>query len=183
MDIIMDLIEGFFTWQTPLSFMAGVGAHHLYAKYIRDREGPHMLTKKTDGTYRYSTRFWVICAVSAMMFGFIGWRTQDTADRVEDQVNFTTAYGFQTNDCLNQLISVLTTRVGYNEEIAKLDARRQQIWEQLVTDLADSEGNTSLNRGALDRFFEANEGIKSDQAKIAQQREKNQYPDCSQDLP
>lgn len=142
-----------------------------------------MLTKKSDGTYRYSTRFWVIVAISMMMFGFIGWKTQDTADRVEDQVNFTTAYGFQTNDCLNQLISVLTTRVGYNEEIAKLDARRQQIWEQLVSDLSLSEGNGNLNRAALDRFFEANEMVKGDQAKLAQKKEQNQYPDCSQDLP
>lgn len=40
MDVI-SLLEGFWTWQTPLSFMAGVGTHHLYAKYFRDREGPH----------------------------------------------------------------------------------------------------------------------------------------------
>lgn len=29
---------GFVTWQTPVSFLAGVGAHHLYCKVWRDRE-------------------------------------------------------------------------------------------------------------------------------------------------
>lgn len=32
-------VDGFASWQTPLSFLAGVGAHHLYAKYWRDRKG------------------------------------------------------------------------------------------------------------------------------------------------
>lgn len=34
-----DLLGGFATWQTPLSFLAGVGAHHLYCKYWRDKRG------------------------------------------------------------------------------------------------------------------------------------------------
>lgn len=31
-----DWLEGFATWQTPLSFLAGIGTHHLYCKFFRD---------------------------------------------------------------------------------------------------------------------------------------------------
>lgn len=37
---VLSWLEGFMTWQTPLSFLAGVGTHHLYCKYWRDREEP-----------------------------------------------------------------------------------------------------------------------------------------------
>lgn len=39
MNVLVDLLEGFATWQTPLSFLAGVGVHHLYCKYWRDKRG------------------------------------------------------------------------------------------------------------------------------------------------
>ena len=31
-------IEGFMTWQMPVSFLAGIGVNHLYCKYWRDRK-------------------------------------------------------------------------------------------------------------------------------------------------
>lgn len=37
MAAIADWLAGFATWQTPLSFLAGVGTHHLYCKYWRDK--------------------------------------------------------------------------------------------------------------------------------------------------
>lgn len=35
---LLGLFEGFLTWHTPLSFLAGIGVHHLYCKYVRDRK-------------------------------------------------------------------------------------------------------------------------------------------------
>lgn len=35
--MIGQVIEGFVNWQTPVSFFAGVGLHHIYCKYWRDR--------------------------------------------------------------------------------------------------------------------------------------------------
>ena len=37
-DLVNQLNNAFVTYQTPLSFLAGVGTHHLYCKYMRDRE-------------------------------------------------------------------------------------------------------------------------------------------------
>ena len=33
----LDLLSGFWTAYTPLSFLSGIGAHHLYCKFWRDR--------------------------------------------------------------------------------------------------------------------------------------------------
>ena len=32
-DKIVDLLEGFWTYQTPISFLAGIGAYHLYYRF------------------------------------------------------------------------------------------------------------------------------------------------------
>ncbi|ASZ74655.1 hypothetical protein KHO57_gp080 [Mycobacterium phage Phabba] len=34
---VLDLLGGFATPYTPLSFFSGIGVHHLYCKYWRDR--------------------------------------------------------------------------------------------------------------------------------------------------
>lgn len=122
MDLILDWLSGFWTWQTPLSFLAGVGAHHIYCRTIRDREGP-MLTKTTaDGEkIRFTPRFWVIVTVTALLIGFIGWRTQDTADRVDDQA-------IQTRDCLTQVITALTVARTINVENDELSVTQRNAY-------------------------------------------------------
>lgn len=183
MDIILSWLEGFWTWQTPVSFLAGIGLHHIYCKVCRDREGPMMFRKKADGTCGFSVRFWVYTAVATVLICFIGIRTQVAADRAEDalaaskqQAAEATAFSVATNDCLKQVISVLTTRVGYNEALENLDKRRQDVWEQLVADLAKGGNDDGLNLEALKRFQEANTRLKADQTKLAAERARNQYP-------
>jgi cytolysin (calcineurin-like family phosphatase) len=139
-----------------------------------------MFKKKADGTYAYSSRFWTYVVIATFFIVWIGVRTQQTADQVENQAAATAEFANETNACLVQVVNVLTTRVGYNDDIAKLDERRQAVWEQLVTDLSLGEGNADLNKAALQRFFTVNAEIKKDQAKVAAAREKNQYPECSQ---
>ena len=34
---LLDTIEGFWTYQTPISFLAGIGVYHLYCK-VRHRD-------------------------------------------------------------------------------------------------------------------------------------------------
>ena len=139
-----------------------------------------MFEKKADGTYRFSRRFWVYTTIATLIICWIGWRTQDTANRVENQVQTNTAFAAQTNDCLKQVVDVLTTRVGYNEEIAKLDKRRDTALETLIADLATANNSAGLNIDALSRYRTTIGEIDADSAKLATQREKNQYPNCTQ---
>ncbi len=34
MNSLVGLVEGFWTYQTPISFLAGIGVYHLYCKAI-----------------------------------------------------------------------------------------------------------------------------------------------------
>ncbi|MUL44455.1 hypothetical protein FZI85_17165 [Mycobacterium sp. CBMA293] len=137
-----------------------------------------MFTRKADGTYRFSTRFLVYCVIATLVIAWIGWRTQETANEVEHQAATTTKFAEDTNQCLTDVVTVLTTRVGYNEVIEALDKRRQDIWEQLVTDLAIADDNVSLSQAALDRFSKANAVLKADQASLLKARASAQYPHC-----
>jgi len=182
---IIDLLEGFWTWQTPMSFLAGIGVNHLFVKYYRDRKDKPamMMYRKKNGTeYYFTIQFWVVVTVATLVIGFIGWRTQDTANKVEDQAASTAQFANDTNDCLVDVVAVLTTRVGYNEQIAVLDARRQSIWDKLVDDLASADNSQGLNMDALARFRVANTALKADQAKLIAQRDDNTYPECPSSL-
>ena len=137
-----------------------------------------MFRKRADGTFVFTRRFWVTAIVGCTLICLIGLSTQRTANRTEALTQETRAYADQTNQCLADVVAVLTTRVGYNEQINALDLRRQAVWETLVTDLSLGNGSAAINAAALDKFFDANAVIKQDQAKLAQEREENQYPDC-----
>lgn len=155
-----------------------------------------MFKRHDDGTYSFSTRFWVYSTIATVIICWIGWRTQDTANKVEAQAAATALFANDTNNCLVDVVSVLTTRVGYNDAIAALDqrrqeidARRQQIWDKLVDDLAASNNSDGLNMAALAHFREANAKLKADQAKLAadqatlvERRDSNQYPECPSTL-
>ena len=109
MDSILGLLEGFATWQTPLSFFAGVGVHHIYCKYWRDREARFMFAQKENGDYRFSNRFWIYTVIATVVIGFIGFKTQATADKVENQAKLTA-------QCLSQVLSTIDTRTQINAE-------------------------------------------------------------------
>lgn len=51
-----------------------------------------MFEKKADGTYRFSRRFWVYTTIATVIICWIGWRTQDTANRVDEQVRYNTEF-------------------------------------------------------------------------------------------
>lgn len=141
-----------------------------------------MFKKHEDGTYSFSVRFWTYACVATVIICWIGWRTQDTANKVEDQAAATAQFANDTNNCLVDVVDVLTTRVGYNDEIAKLDARRQMIWDHLVDELAAANGNPALFETALAHFRADNAKLKADQAKVIEERDTNTYPECPSTL-
>lgn len=46
MSTATDLLEGFWTYQTPISFLAGVGVYHLYCRIIH--KGVYDKDKEAD---------------------------------------------------------------------------------------------------------------------------------------
>lgn len=150
-----------------------------------------MLTRRDDGTYRLSNRFWAMLVFVIVFNSWIMWNTQQARNETERQAQYTTQFAAETQACLNSLIVVLNERVSYNDNISELDLQRQKVWEDLVTQLATISPNLQVvERGqraqeVLDRFFEANSKIKAAQAANAEERAKRQYPepDCGQNKP
>lgn len=155
-----------------------------------------MYKRNEDGSLSFTKRFWVYTIIASAIIVWIGYRTQTTADKVEDTTRQTAQFAQDTNNCLADVVDVLTARVGYNEALDALDrrrqavdAQRQSVWEQLVADLAAADNHDGLNLAALHKFEKANQAIKDEQAAITRDqnnlvsaRNSNQYPECPQIL-
>lgn len=91
-----------------------------------------MFRKKADGTYAFSTRFWVTSFIAAILIVFIGYNTQVARNRTEKLAQETTEYAQQTNDCLSQLITVLSARAKIAQENDDLSQeQRKAIFDLL----------------------------------------------------
>lgn len=89
-----------------------------------------MLEKKADGTYGYTVRFWVVASVAAVLIGFIGWRTQDTADRVEDQA-------IATRDCVTEVITALNVARSVSVENDDLSQKERDAFREVLISISN----------------------------------------------
>jgi len=181
---ILGLLEGFMTWQTPISFMAGVGVHHVYAKYVRDRrKDDEVITKTEDGDFRLSARFWVIAAIAAVIVGWIGVRTQQTADRVEEQAQ-------TTAQCLSEVLTALQVARQVSGENDELSEQQRDATGTIILAVLDPPDHLkplpfhspqrqafveSVAREELQRFRQAAQR----QDEVQAYREQHPYPDPS----
>lgn len=144
-----------------------------------------MYKKKADGTYAYSGRFWTYVVIATILIAWIGWRTQATADRVEVQAKETAAFAASTNDCLNQVVSTLKERVGYNDRIGELRDRRVNSIARLIADLARIDTDQpQVQRDAqaapiLATYFNTVNEIDMELQKVQSSRDLTAYPDPS----
>lgn len=189
MDTIADLLSGFWTWHTPMSFLAGIGAHHLYCRFWRDRKTP-MFTEKSDGSYRFSTRFWAYTAIATLLIVFIGVRTQLTANRVEQQARETTEFSRVTKDCLNQLIVTLKDRTAYNGQIEDLNDRERRAVGSFMVSLSQipeawPPRDVDLEtRRLMETYFAQVGQIDIDRQAVKTKRAQSPYPEpnCGLDI-
>jgi hypothetical protein len=187
LDSILGLLQNFWTWQTPLSFLAGVGAHHLYVKYIRDRKQP--LTMTDNPVTNVPRRIWAIVLIAAVIIGWIGWRTQETANRTEQLSRDTLDYAVQTQDCLNQITATLKYRTAFTPALDKLEDMESAALENLVRDVTRINVSSPEDQAALQQSFKRylDTVAKTRQARteIASARGDREYPEpaCGQDIP
>lgn len=141
-----------------------------------------MFTRKkdSDGEYRLTNRFWFVVAIATILIGVIGWRTQDTADKVQAQAAYNTQVAEQTNDCLNQLLATLKERVSFNDEVSDLRSKRDDIWMSFIvalaaipTDQPQAERDAQA-KPVIDKFFSANKAL--DQARADALANRNEVP-------
>ena len=92
---------------------------------------------------RRSRMFWVFLTVAAVLVGWIGVRTQMTADRQEREAQATMQFTDQTRDCLHQLIDVLAARALINENSDRLNNDQHRVLADLITSVAAARGEAA----------------------------------------
>lgn len=164
-----------------------------------------MFKRQDDGTYSFSGRFWVQALIMLLLICAIGFSTQRTANKTEELSRETIAYAEQTNDCLNQLLIALDSRIKFNLELdalvgqrASLDDKRFAAWDEFIiglarisTDLPQSERDrlaaplvaTYLQK--IDELRKEGDQINRDRQIAIDKRAENPYPapNCGRDLP
>lgn len=82
-----------------------------------------MYRTKSDGTYAFTTRFWVAAAILGIFIVWIGWNTQQARNETERIARETSEYAKATNKCLGDLLLILDER----SRIAAENDRESQI--------------------------------------------------------
>lgn len=75
-----------------------------------------MFKRHDDGTYSFTSRFWVQAIIMGLLICMIGWSTQRTANRTEQLSQEVIRLAEETQDCLNQLITVNKARSALNSQ-------------------------------------------------------------------
>jgi hypothetical protein len=88
--------------------------------------------RKDDGNYAFSTRFWVSTFIAAFFIIWIGYNTQMARERTEKLAQETTEYAQKTNDCLTQLITVLTARAKLTQDNDDLSIEQRRAIFDLI---------------------------------------------------
>lgn len=150
-----------------------------------------MFKKNADGSVTYTRRFWVAVTITMLFISFIGWRTQNTSDRVDAQAARTEQIAQLNNACLNQLLDTLKERVEFNDQVSAVRTDRDQVWMQFFVDLAKI--NTDLPQQERDRqaapiiakFFSDNTALDQRRADILSNRNETPYPEenCGMPIP
>lgn len=83
--------------------------------------------------------FWVYLIAAALIIGWIGVKTQITADRQESDSRQTLMFADQTRACMHDLLVVLNERNKINVAVDDVLQRRAQILADLIVEITDVE--------------------------------------------
>ena len=147
-----------------------------------------MYKENEDGTRSFSTRFWVYTVIATLIIIFIGWHTQDTANKVEATAQATAAYAEANNKCINDLLAILQDRTGNNAKLRDIEDRRQTRFDQFIADVGSiSTDQPQAARDAeaapiIKQYFDDVAALNKEKATVLQAIADNPYPEpnCGQ---
>jgi hypothetical protein len=181
-----NLLRGFFTFQSLLSFISGVLLTIFYYKVRQCREAT--VNKKF---YRLSfNRSWIVMGFSLLVILFIGFKTQVTADLAENtsrelkqQVADYQTFSKQTQECLNEITNVYKQRSDLtvaNEELSGIERRALADLliqgSQVPNDLPDAERARQWE-SLLKKYADTVRPIQDQRTENIQEKKDNPVPD------
>lgn len=90
-----------------------------------------MFKKREGGAASLPSQFWIYIIAASLIVCWIGWKTQTTANRVDDQARQTSQFAKATQDCLNSLAGVLKARAliaTQNDEESQIQRNEVALW-------------------------------------------------------
>ncbi len=157
----------------------------MFKKKIDDENG--------EDQYSFSTRFWVQAVILGMLIILIGFSTQRTANKTEELNREALAYGQQTNDCLSQTLGALRNVRKVNDDISKLNDRRDEVTNNLIVGLASipadlpPEEVQKQTGDVIEKYLRDRKDITDESNELLRQRAdaQTQYPEpnCGDKLP
>lgn len=142
-----------------------------------------MFKKHEDGTYSFSARFWTYAIIASVIIVWIGWRTQDTANKVERQARETSQFAAANNMCINQILATIKDRNVYTDRLAVLDGVHDKAVMDLIVNIAKIDPNLRtperdvVAREVLTKFFTDINEIDKNRADALAQRAANPFPE------
>lgn len=90
--------------------------------------------------------FWVYLLIAAVVIGWIGVRTQMTADRVEAEAVKTMQFSDQTRECLHELMNALQARAEITENSDRLNNDQHKALADLITAITAARGEAAYGQ-------------------------------------
>ena len=99
---------------------------------------------------RRGRAFWVYAVAAAALIGWIGVKTQITANRQEADSQATMQFSDQTRDCLHQLHDALAARSVIAENSERLNSDQNKALADLITAITAARGEAAYGQVLAD---------------------------------
>ena len=86
-----------------------------------------------DARHRW---FWVYLVLAAVVVGWIGVRTQITADRQEAEAARAVAFADQTHQCLQDVVANLRARAAITDNADRLNSEQHRVISEMIAAVA-----------------------------------------------
>lgn len=123
--------------------------------------------------------FWVYVAIAAVLFAWIGVRTQMTADRQEREAQTAVLFADHTRQCLHELIDTLAARAQINQESDRLNNEQHKALVGLITAVHEARTEAAYSQVLSDFLPQVVEAQRNQESLLTARAEHPlPSPDC-----
>ena len=94
--------------------------------------------------------FWVYLLIAAVVIGWIGVKTQATANRLESEAQNSVQFADHTRQCLHELLDALAIRSAITDNADKLNNDQHEALADLITAITAARGEAAYGKVLAD---------------------------------
>jgi hypothetical protein len=130
---------------------------------------------------KHGRAFWVYILIAAAFVGWIGVKTQITANRQESEARTAVAFSEHTRYCLDKLLDTLAVRSEITENSERLNNDQHKALADLITAVSVAANRNETDfRAVFNRYLEPVVAAQKRQEELLQARSEHPLPapDC-----